>query len=135
MGAWGPGSFENDSACDWLSDFLAGEDDQPLYAALDAALEGEDEDLELGNTWAGEQALAAAEVVAALIGRPAANAPPELLGWARQAEGEQDPELAGLAARAVRRVRDGSELRELWQEGDDTAWLAVVDDLLRRLAA
>ncbi len=130
MGAWGPGNFENDHALDWLSNFLGGEDEGPIYEALDVAVDQPDFDLDTSSS---EAALAAAEVVAAMIGKPSPEAPEELVGWARGLEGaEIDPELTDLAARAVRRIRDHSELREHWD--DEPAWLAAVDDLLGRLA-
>lgn len=130
MGAWGTGNFENDKALDWLSNFLGGEDEGPIYEALDVAVD--EPDYDLGGS-SSEEGLAAAEVVAAMIGKPSPDAPEELVGWARGLEGaEVDPELIDLATRAARRIRDHSELRELWD--DDPAWLAAVDNLLARLA-
>ena len=34
MGAWGTGSFANDSALDWLSEVIAGDDLEPMKAAI-----------------------------------------------------------------------------------------------------
>ena len=77
-----------------------------------------------------------AEVVAAIRGKPgsaAANA--DVMAWARAHHDWSDQSLALLAASAVRRVRDASELRDLWAETDELeTWLATLDDLITRLS-
>ncbi len=49
------------------------------------------------------------------------------------AGGSVRAELVPLALAAVRRAREGSELRELWDEAEPDDWLAEVADLERRL--
>lgn len=128
MGAWGPGSFDNDDALDWLDDLVDGASD-----AIRAALEATDaEYLEAPDA---SSALAAAEVVAAAAGRPAADLPGEVSEWLEEHGTRQAAALAPLARRAVERVRRDSELKELWEEGDPSEWLAAVDGLLERLPA
>jgi uncharacterized protein DUF4259 len=135
MGAWGGGILDNDTALDWLGDLEEGGDASTVRGTLEDVADGEpSEDIETG---AGEEALVAAEIVAAAAGRPsgASGEYGRLAQWARS-----HPDLAGLVAlagRAVDRVNgDTSELRELWLEGDADAtgdWFRVVADLRARL--
>jgi hypothetical protein len=150
MGAWGTGVFENDDALDWCGEFLdapsgAGSRRSPgkdalVTAALQRAAD-KDEGYEADAASAG---LAAAEVVAALAGRPGPelsaadedSTPGEVAAWARDrgSDALQQPQVRALAAQAVRRALDGSELAELWEEAEHAAaWRAAVEDLLRRL--
>ena len=128
MGAWGHGSFDNDDAGDWLLE-LAGADPSFLSSTLAEALR-EGRYLEAPTCCT---ALAAAEVVAALGGRPATDLPVEATEWVRgrpQASGD----VVAAARDAVARVRTESELRELWEETEDfEAWLASTGDILERL--
>lgn len=130
MGAWGAGSFENDDALDWLDDLesrgLAAVDE-----ALRAAAEAEGAYLEAPDA---STALAAAEVVATLRGRPPLDFPGEVEAWAKLNAREPDRALLELARAAVDRVRADSELKELWEESGADEWRAAVDDLLARLA-
>jgi hypothetical protein len=129
MGAWGAGAFENDDAMDWLDDLLDGDDDVLLRDALSAAAEA-DGDLESPDSAA---ALAAAEVVAALTGRPSSTLPEEAAGWVR-AQGGVKPWMLDFARRALDRVSRDSELRDLWLEtGDAGEWEATLVDLRERL--
>ena len=149
MGAWGPGNFENDEAVDWISDARESGDPQFVVAALtkvaDASgfIEAPD----------GCAALAAAEVVAAALGRPPGvpsndqveERLPMLSDFAESATdsvvevAELMPEVADqadLARRALVALLDpeDSELYGLWDDADAADWLAVLQDLGRRLA-
>lgn len=131
MGAWGAGSFDNDDAMDFVGE-LEGAGVEPVNAALDAVLNAEG----LIEAPTASVALAAAEAVATLRNQPPPGVPPEVLEWAKiglrirltQAFFEN-------AKRAVERVRDRSELKDLWaQSEDNAAWQAKVEDLLARLS-
>ena len=61
-------------------------------------------------------ALAAAEVIAALRGRPAPRLPDELVEWLARVSGDPGEELTTNARNAVDAIRRSSELRELWEE-------------------
>ncbi len=79
-------------------------------------------------------ALAAAEVVAALADQDSPNLPDEVKQWVhlRKHPGEQN--LAKLALKAIERIRTDSELKELWDDSDHKEeWYAVLDNLERRL--
>lgn len=81
---------------------------------------------------AGSEALAAAEVVAALLGKPSINLPDEVSEWVQGKE--FGPELAFVALKAIKVVLTNSELKELWEESDEyNAWISVVNSLKERL--
>lgn len=159
MGAWGLGPFDNDTAAD-LADDLADDLGDPALVVeqltevlAEAGDTPPDEPLDADL---GAEALAAAEVVAALAGHPG-----EALAAAELAEGDQEPPsldvlanwcrgeqgagaldgapgLPRLALRAVVRVMaDGSELAELWDEAPEQgrAWREVTAGLRARLSA
>jgi hypothetical protein len=130
VGAWGPGSFENDDALDLLDDVVDGGGMDVIQSAFMIADDGEY--LEAPEASA---AVAAAEIVAALAGRPAADLPGEAAEWVRAHAAAPRPALVRQARAAVQRVRTDSELKELWEEGEEapTGWYACMDDLLRRL--
>jgi hypothetical protein len=137
MGTWDPSVFGNDDAADWGGE-LAENGSVKAVEQLLSTIAGYPltEYLESGT---GASALAAAEVVAAALGKPTMATPynKEVLDWAAR-----HPELADLqelARRAADRVRTPeSELIELWEEeGVDSRdledWQNSVADLVTRL--
>ena len=137
MGAWGHGIFDNDDAADWVFELEEAADDGVLERTLSAVASAPaDAYVEAPEAAA---ALAAAEVVAAAVtgsqeALVAGGSYSEgALVWV-QSHGERvGPELVPLALAAVRRARDSSELRELWDEAEPDEWLAEVGGLERRL--
>jgi len=123
MGAWGAGNFENDDALDWLA-VLQAEGLPAAGAAIQDVLTLADDYLEAPTCCA---ALAAAEVIAALRGRPASRLPDELVEWLGRVSGDPGEQLATNARNAVDAIRRSSELRELWE--DDEEWKQEVDGL------
>ena len=132
MGAWGTGTFENDDALDWIADFCESPSEGDLVAALSAAadVDGYVEAPDAAN------ALAAAEVVAALKGAPTDSAViADYLPVMEQAGIRPTDVLMALTLRAIDRVVSNSELKELWDEVDDSpAWYAAVAALRERVA-
>lgn len=126
MGTWGSGPFDNDDAADWAWTLTADVDETVVAAALSSRVEASPSDAVV---------VAAAEVVAAAIGRPHPELPDEVAGWVAAHRDRPWAELVPVAATAVRRLRPASELAESWEESDDDAWGFEVDDLLARLAA
>ncbi|NAS24896.1 DUF4259 domain-containing protein [Herbidospora sp. NEAU-GS84] len=117
MGTWDIGPFDNDSAADWcgdLHDTPAAERPAALRAALAVAADNDDY-LDVDDA---ASAIAAAAIVAAHRGGTpitSVYAPDFLLEGGRVPIGD---DLPGLALRALDRVTaDGSEWRELWEEG------------------
>jgi hypothetical protein len=129
MGAWAHGSFDNDDALDWVGELEAAEDTEPISEAFEAVLEADDY-LEAPEASMG---VAAAEVVAALLEKPAARLPEEVTAWV---QGRRRPP-AGLvkkAQRVVKHILKDSELKELWAESPDgPLWQQEVEGLLQRL--
>lgn len=132
MGAWGTGVFENDEASDWVFTLDEEEGVETLRPTLMAAADLLGLTEEILEEPAGSEALAAAEVVAALLGKPSADLPEEVLEWVKGKE--FGSELASMAQSAVKVVLTNSELKELWQETDEfTAWKNVLTNLKGRL--
>ena len=126
MGAWGAGTFENDGALDWVGE-LEDQDDLTLVletlAQRDEAGEG------------GDAVLAAAEVVAALNGSPAADLDEDVADWIVDKPAPGD-DVTRAALEGVAWVWSSSELRELWEDSDSMPeWTSAVEDLRSRLAA
>jgi len=136
VGAWGSGSFENDDALDWIADF-----EDHGVAAIQLALvavKGSDY-IEAPHASA---ALAAAEAVASVAGRPGARIPDDLRAAIddHKAAVAAASKLQAEARKVVELVLADSELKELWAEGetpeaqeDFNKWQATVSDLATRL--
>ena len=127
MGAWGLRFDQNDDAADWLAEFA----DEPSWEAVDSALSAcSAEYVEAPEC---SMALAAAEVVAAGLGSPSSDLDEAVLEWATgNSSGAAGRRQAAQVALA--RIRDDSELNELWQEADEYAdWQASVNETLARL--
>ncbi len=131
MGAWGPGSFENDAALDWVLELNDAEDATPIDTALMNVADAEDEYLDVDEA---SEAIAAAEVVAALAGRPAATLPEAVTVWVSASTVSVSSYYIDLATHAVAKVRTNSELQGLWDESPQAdEWYQVLDDLEARL--
>lgn len=111
MGAWGAGGFENDTALDFAA---AVESVDDLVAAF-ASEPGEKVDAD-----AACMIIAAAECVAAMLGRPADDIP-EDLAERLKGFGKPDAALLETTGNHVSLVIADSELSELWAEADDPA--------------
>ncbi len=132
MGAWGHGSFDNDTALDWASALLDSEGLEVIEDALVAVSEladGEYLDADFGS-----EALASAEVLAALLDRPG-ELPDEVKTWISKHRDLDAHSLVGVALEVLARlIAEGSELRELWRESEHfDDWLENVSDLSARL--
>ncbi len=146
MGAWGPGSFDNDVASSWAEDLLdSGGIDMVRDTLTTAAKCPPDEYLESDE---GSEAIAAAEVVAAALGRPVktiemGTSGPHALAWGRGHQALGKEEWTDLAVEALDRIEaPESELAELWDAEEGTGagmssqqWHSEVEDLRNRLLA
>lgn len=130
MGAWSHEPFGNDDAGDWIYELEESTDLSAIERALAAVTTQAEEYLEAPEC---SSALAAAEIVAALIGHPVATLPESAAAWVK-GRAKPDGALIAQAKSAVAAVLGGSELQELWEESDDYAqWQEVTNDLLVRL--
>jgi hypothetical protein len=133
MGAWGSGSFENDDAMDWVADLVDGDDLQPVEDLFEEVLEEGDDYIEVPPASA---AIAAAEALAALRGKPARELPDELKDWLKERKKPPKAALVKQAVRILKRILKDSELKDVWFEAEDReAWQRGVEDLLERLQA
>jgi hypothetical protein len=134
MGAWGNGTFENDTACDFAANVAEGNGLEVLEQALDRVLASETNYLEAPDA---QEGLAAADIVARLNGSPGAQTgyTAEIDAWVERSKSTPSEALIEKARRSITRVlAEPSELLELWQEsGDFEVWKASVEEVLRRL--
>ena len=133
MGSWDIGPFDNDDAADWLYDLEKSSGTKAIGAALRAITDPDEDYLEAPDC---ANALAAAEIVAALHGQPIARMPDNAEAWIALHHDLDISSLIPLAQKAVQRIRADSELKELWNEsGEASKWYATLDDLSTRLDA
>jgi hypothetical protein len=130
MGAWGTRNFENDGSQDWIFDLMDNRDGG-LVSDTMARIINNHEPLEVSDC---EEALAAAELVAALVGKPSDDFPEDPL--------EQLDSLNLIATRALRnqaiatvnKIIAGSGMKNYWeQEGNLDSWMAIETNLIKRL--
>lgn len=149
MGAWGPGVFDDDEACDWYDEFCRS--DQSIIS-LEETFEIVIQSKEYLHAGEGIAALVAAEILAASLGRPTARFPDEEYHLNEDEEEEEKyyvpkPDLERIkhglskllmekASIAVAKVQqyEQSELRALWQDSNlYEEWRDGLDDLRNRL--
>ena len=117
MGTWGTGSFENDSAADFIKEVV--EDGAvALREALEVVLDPELDYIEVEE---GSRAIAAAEIIAAITSGDHRNiTDADLLSWVEEANASSLSGQREQALDAVDRVLGpDSELPELWEDSDD----------------
>jgi hypothetical protein len=129
-GTWGIGSFENDDAADWVVECTQSKSMAPVAQALAAVLQAD-----FVEAPDAAMAIAAAETVAAALGKPSKQLPDELRAWIDRQPRAKLAELAPNAKKALARILDpeGSELPQLWSESDNKKWTATVAELMARL--
>ena len=134
MGAWSHDIFGNDDACDWAAMLLESNSIAFVDKTLDRVLEVDGQYLESPDAALG---LAAAEVVASLLGHPGEKSAytQKLDEWQASQAGKPSAQLIQKAqAAAARVIAEPCELMELWQDTDDfETWKATVLDLQSRL--
>lgn len=134
MGTWGHRNFENDSALDFVADVEERGFDRIEEAIRVVANYPEEDYLEIDDSVA---ALAAIEYIAAAKGQQSEDFPEDAEDWLQKAGTDtllkQD---AAAVAKAIDRIRNNSELRDLWGEegADPELWLAVLSDLEKRVS-
>ena len=130
-GAWSHESFANDGALDWVAEFRRTPTVEFLRSTLSAGTTGD-----FIESFTGESIIAAAEVVAASLGRPASDFPKDLGPIVAKASAQLRP-LASLARSALAGVLGSkSELRETWGANTEAfaSWQGHVKRLFERLA-
>jgi len=134
MGAWGVGTFEDDTALDWIEEEYSAAGVEAVRSALQDVIDLEPGDyieMDLGTA-----ARAAAEIVALAFdaGGEVGSDVAETVGEHSEQVAEHD-DLPALALVALARISgEASELAELWAEsGDSSGWENAMADLTARL--
>ncbi len=137
VGAWGAGAFDNDGAADWSAEFDGIDRATGLETIRDAleAVAGAapDDYIEVDD---GQRAVAAAELVAVIVGETGSRSPynETALDWIARERPAADRSVLELARASLARVLGAtSELAELWDEAESSSWRSSVTDLATRL--
>jgi hypothetical protein len=131
MGAWDATSFGNDTANDWAYGLEETSDLSHIEATLQKILDAGDDYLDAPDA---EEAIAAAEVLAWLRGKPVpVDAYTEKIAeWVAAHPIQPTPAIIQKALSALDRIqRQPSELPELWENDPD--WAASMSNLRNRL--
>jgi hypothetical protein len=131
MGSWGAGSFQNDTAMDWLHKLYHSNDFSLVRRTLARVGIPPREFCQFVTD---QETLAAAEIVACWLGHPSTDK--DLVDWVRGHTDWFTHDLLVLAQKTVADIRTQSPLREINTNPDGTVrvdWLEAVGDLERRL--
>jgi len=130
MPGWGTGSFENEDALSFLEALPSKQPEDFLHILTRAA--DEVDYLEASES---SIAVVVAEIVAIAKGAPPPTVPRQVTEWVSKIEGSPSAEMNELAGRAVNKVRNNSELKDLWLEaGGLNEWSAALRELEGRLS-
>lgn len=132
MGSWSTESFGNDSACDWAYKLEKYQDLSFIESTLQFVIDSGSEYLDSRD---GEQAVAAAEVVAWLRGFPGKvdSYTETVSNWVKAHPLTPSDELVQKALKVVERVQtEPSELVDLWEGSPD--WAEAMKNLRDRLS-
>jgi hypothetical protein len=142
MSIWGPHTFENDDAADWIAEL----EEDPALSALQEALSEVSDPAHIGYLDVTDccEAVAAAEVLTEILGVPGAEPqldPEEAATLKTELEREKPREQTRLLQQALSAIAivvhdyENSELRQLWQQNAAgmPEWLGAMEDLQRRL--
>ena len=132
MGAWEVNVFKNDSALDWLEEFVQFPEKSTIEVILDEILEEDYVD-----SWAAEEALAAVEVIAIARGKSKEKLKQlEKVDFA-ELNGEIDTKLIAKCVEVLDRIakkNDQNEIYELWEDTDTLLkWLDLIKDMKKRI--
>ena len=119
---------------DFVGDFLESPTEVSIADSLGFVIDA-NADKEYIEVDEASVALAAAEVIAAIIGRPASDMPEELSATIEKMNFEVTQKLISKARMAVSIILRKSELQELWAEaGETNEWEQAQSSLLARLS-
>ena len=145
MSIWGPGPFDNDDGADWFAELR----DEPQLQSIKAALDevAHPEHFGYHDVADGAEAIAAAEVLAELLG--SAGADPALTdehedvieALREELALEDRPDIKRLVQQAIDAVEivlndaENSELRQMWEQEPEgmPAWKTTMTSLQQRL--
>lgn len=136
MGAWGHGPFEDDAALDFVREIEEAENPKEIIIeALDNAA---------GVAYLEADEANATIVSAAYIDNSINGTKYTTLEMSEPYEVDNfstrfpDLDLSDLKSKAVAALKvviaEGSELKELWEESQEPAWLNGIEEMIKRLA-
>ena len=132
MGAWEVNVFKNDSALDWLEEFVQFPERSTIDVILDEILEEDYVD-----SWAAEEALAAVEVVAIARGKSKEKLKQLEKVDFTEKNGEIDTKLIAKCVEVLEKKKkknDQNEIYELWEDTDTLPkWLDLIKDMKKRI--
>lgn len=131
MGCWGTGTFENASAQAWAGALEERHGLDAVSQVLCAPRNGE-----FISADEAAASLAAAEVVAALLGHPSGELPVRVARWVSENRGLDARPYRDMAMNHARAILAGHcELRDRWaaDESGYPFWKATVEALIARL--
>lgn len=132
MGAWEVNVFKNDSALDWLEEFVQFPERSTIDVILDEILEEDYVD-----SWAAEEALAAVEVVAIARGKSKEKLKQLEKVDFTELNREIDTKLIAKCVEVLDRIvkkNDQNEIYELWEDTDTLPkWLDLIKDMKKRI--
>jgi hypothetical protein len=129
--SWVIGGFRDDDAQRWVEQFT----DEGLSAiseALTSLIEADQDELDESQCHA---ALAAVEVVAALLGEPSDDLPEEVQEWVEENEDPVDDGIRKKSASALERIEESGEVRSLVPQEDWGRFQSYLSHLKQRLEA
>lgn len=126
MGISGMGPFDNDEAAHWLDKLVSQKTLKAVGSALKRATQSE-----IPDTKTAILAVAAAETLAAIGGKPAKRTPSQLKEWVQANEFSPEPSLTSAAHQALRKILAESELPPPWE--NHASWSKAIQALLKRL--
>lgn len=129
-GAWGVGSFENDSALDWVYELETSRSSNFLITTMNQVPDSGYIDVDSCSF-----AMAAIEIVASLNQNNTEHLPEEVQSWIAANSIESSNELKIAAARTLDTClsSENSELAQLWEESLPSEWVAYTSELKSRL--
>jgi hypothetical protein len=128
MGTWNAKPFGNDTATDWIYELAKSTGTSAIEKALEAGLR--DLKPEVG---ACERALGAAAIVEAARRTPIGRLPAAARDWILETGFVSSNQLIELAIQVVSKIRNESELLDLWKEALPGKWFKELDQLEQSL--
>ncbi len=133
MGAWSVETFGNDTACDWIGNFL----NEPGFKSVSEALEAVLDENDYLDSDIACEALAACEVIARMKGNWGVrdSYSEEIDKWIEDNPQQVESDIVEKAEATIAKIiGDNSELVELWDEGGkNETWHSKIDDLSTRI--
>ena len=128
MGTWGPKSFDNDAALDFVDRLPAARSRKSIERAIKQATKSKSPDATDSC-----HAIAAAELIAYERGHGRKEMPENGSSWCDDTGFAANKALVDLAVATLNQILKESELADLWNDTDAAAWRRQVRNLISRL--